>query len=98
MNQDDLFLVLLFLAWGFVLVSQQWTLFWERRRVAALRKELDALHLQFQVLSAAKEGDYTTSRIMAQVAKSNLTSAGALEIEVPKEPKKNTYSLLQSAD
>ena len=81
---------------GMGLFCLLWIIFTQSRRNIHLEKCLLALMNDMAILTTAKQGDYTTSRIMAQVAKSKL-SAGALE--TPKEEiKKETYSILQTAE
>ena len=93
MNQNELYMLLVL---GMVLFSGGVLMLWQLKRIKELEDEVHQVFQEWVILATAKDKDYTTSRIMAQVAKSNL-SAGAPEILVKEKPKANTYSIEQSA-
>jgi len=94
MNQNDLFLLLVA---GQAIVAVLYVLYYQWKRIKYLEDSLHEVFRDMLILTAAKKGDHPTARIMASVAKSNLSAGALKEVIVPEEKKPNTFSILQSA-
>lgn len=82
--------------WGMLYINHQL-----QKRIDAITKQRDKLHLQWQAWSAAKMQDYPTARLLAGLARepvdipppSSVMSAGATD-----DTRKEIYTIKQSAE